>query len=97
MDELHRARFEVQLRIGNTKKSVNNSLQGLKKSLSFANLVTSMFADATLFFTEAEYIRRGYLWLRDFLDREIVQPATETEQVESDCGEKKSPPEISPE
>lgn len=70
LDELRRARMKVEIRSSQAKKSIDNSWDGLKKSLSFANLATSMLANVTVLFTEAEYFRRGYTWVRDFLEKE---------------------------
>lgn len=93
IDELRRARFEVDVLASQSKKSVNNSWEGLKKSLSFANLVTSIFTDATLLFTEAEYLRRGYMWLRDLLEHDVVRRTADEKHDRLECGGEESPPE----
>jgi len=83
LDELRRVRMELDIRSVQIKKSVKTSWDGLKNSLSFTNLVTSMLSNVSVLFAEAEYFRKGYAWVRNWLDEKACLSDAEVGETDS--------------
>lgn len=70
IDEVKRIRAEIDARSWQIKKSAKTSLDDLKNSLSFANLVTSMFSNVSVLLTEVDYFKKIFLKIKNFFGDE---------------------------
>ncbi len=82
-EELRRARMEIDICSMQMKKSAKTSWDGLKNSLSFTNLVTSMLSNVSVLLTEAEYFKKGYAWVRNWFDEKDAVPDAKNETDDS--------------
>ncbi len=73
VEELKRRRLELDVRSLQVRKNVKTGLDDLKDSLSFANLVASMFSNVSVLLTEVDYFKKLFLKIKGLFGNEEAE------------------------